>query len=152
VRAPARRGTVLGAATVLALLASCGRAEWHEADARLNLAATAAREEGYAPMRGPHNTFGTFSDAGSATWRVHLEPHQSYFLAAACAASCDSLNFSIVDSNHDEAFADTSAGPAPRLVFTPVEGNLRVTFSHGPCHSGRCRWIAQVYQRPAAPQ
>jgi len=129
------------------LLVSCGRAEWHQADARLNLAAMAAREDGFIPMPGPHNTFGTFSSAGSSTWRVHLEPRQEYFLAAACAASCDSLDFQIVDSNHAEVFNDTTAGPAPRLMFMPIEGNLRITFTHGPCHSGRCRWIAQVYER-----
>lgn len=135
-----------------ALLLGCGRAEWHEADARLNMAATAAREDGFIPMNGPHNTFGTFHDSGSTTWRVHLEPRQPYFVAAACAPSCGSLDFRIVDSNHDEAFVDSSAGPAPRLVFTPVEGNLRFTFTYGPCQSSRCRWVAQVYQRRPAPQ
>jgi hypothetical protein len=130
----------------------CGRADWHQADERLNFAADAAREDGFVPMRGPHNSFGTFSDAGSTTWRVHVDPRQPYFLAAACAPACDSLNFSIVDANHHEAFADTSAGPAPRLAFTPIEGNLRVTITHGPCHTGRCRWIAQVYERRTAPQ
>jgi hypothetical protein len=134
-------------------LLGCGRADWHLADERLNLAVGAAREDGFVPMRGPHNTFGTFSDAGSQTWRVHLDPHQPYFLAAACAPSCDSLNFQITDSNHDEVFADTSAGPTPRLMFTPIEGNLRVTFTHGPClGGGRCRWIAQLYERRTAPQ
>lgn len=141
----------LGVLASALLLVGCGRAEWHQADERLNFAAQAAREDGFAPMRGPHNTFGTFTDSGSTTWRVHLEPRQEYFLAAACAASCDSLNFRLTDSNNDEAFADTSVGPAPRLVFTPVEGNLRVTFTHGSCHSGRCRWIGQVYARRSAP-
>jgi hypothetical protein len=135
---------------VTAVLA-CGRADWHQADERLNFAAEAAREDGFMPMRGPHNSFGTFSNSGSTTWRVHVEPNQPYFLAAACAPSCSNLDFTVVEAN-DSAFADTSAGPAPRLVFTPSEGNLRVTISHGPCQSGRCRWIAQVYTRPTAPQ
>jgi hypothetical protein len=102
-------------------------------------------------MRGPHNSFGTFSDSGSTTWRVHVEPNQPYFLAAACAPSCGSLDFTVVEAN-DSAVADTSAGPTPRLVFTPNDGSLSVTISHGPCRSGRCRWITQVYERHSAPQ
>ena len=146
-----RRETGIVAALVAILLASCGRAEWHQADERLNFAAQAAREGGFVPMPGPHNAFGTFSDSGSTTWRLHVEPGQPYFLAAACAPSCDRLDFAIADSTGAAALADTSAGPAPRLEFTPANGDLSVTVTHGPCHSGRCRWIAQVYQRRSAP-
>ena len=155
--APGHRGTLWLAvrlcvcALVPAVLA-CGRAQWREADANLNAAAAAARADGFEPMNGQHNTFGAFTDSGSTTWRVHLTPRQPYFIAAACTAGCDALDFTIANSNATESFADTSAGPTPRLVFTPGEGNLRVTISHGPCHGGRCRWIAQIYTRPTAPQ
>ena len=136
---------------VCASLASCGRAQWREADANLNAAAAAARADGFEPMNGQHNTFGAFTDSGSTTWRVHLTPRQPYFVAAACTAGCDALDFTIVDSDATEAFADTSAGAAPRLLFTPAQGNLRITFRHDRCIGGRCRWIAQVYARPTAP-
>ena len=130
---------------------ACGRAEWHQADERLNFAAQAAREDGFVPMRGPHNTFATFSDSGTTTWRVQLEPHQAYFITAACAPACGSLDFTIAESDSGATVADTSAGPAPRLVYTPERGSLVLRFRHGPCASGRCRWIAQVYERRTAP-
>jgi len=130
----------------------CGRAEWREADANLNAAAQAARADGFVPMAGPHNTFGDFAGRGAVAWRVHLEAHQPYFLAAACTNGCDTLDFDIREPHGGNFAADTSAGPAPRLLFTaPEEGDYRVTFRYGTCGTDRCRWVAQLYDRPASP-
>jgi hypothetical protein len=136
---------------VCALLVSCGRTQWREADARLFAATQAARTQGYVPLSGPHNTFGDFASAGSVAWRTHLDEHTTYFVAAACTEGCDTLDFVIAEPQGHELSADTSAGPAPRLMFTtPEEGDYRVTFRFGHCRTERCRWVAQVYAKTTA--
>lgn len=136
------------ALALLSFAAACGRAEWREADTRLASAAQAAREQGFVPLSGPHNTFGDFASHGEVAWRVSLDSGRSYFLAAACTTGCDTLDFSIADPRGGELARDSSAGNAPRLVFTPpVEGDYRVTFRYGACTAERCRWIAQLYDR-----
>jgi hypothetical protein len=126
----------------------CGSAQWREADARLNAAAQSARASGYAPLPGPHNTFGDFASAGTITWRTHLEAQRSYFIAAACSSGCDTLDFSLAEPQGRQLAADTTAGPTPRLMFTtPEEGDYHVTFRFGHCAVERCRWVAQVYAR-----
>ena len=133
---------------LLLLTAGCGHAEWREADTRLASAAQAARDLGFVPMSGPNNTFGDFASHGEVAWRVSLDPGRSYFLAAACTTGCATLDFSIADPRGGELARDSSAGTAPRLVFTPpVEGDYRVTFRYGACSAERCRWIAQLYDR-----
>jgi hypothetical protein len=141
------------AAAALALtLAACGRAEWREADARLNEAASAARAAGFVPMAGPHNSFGAFTAADSTVWRTHLEAHQPYVLVAACTAGCGALDFSLREPHGGLVGADTTAAPTPRLAFTaPEEGDYRVTLRWGAGAAPSCRWVVQVYaQRPAA--
>lgn len=132
----------------LLLVAGCGRAEWREADARLTAAAEAARADGFVPLAGPHNTFGDFASRGEVAWRVHLEAHQPYFIAAACSPGCDTLDFTVAEPHGAELARDTSAGATPRLVLqAPEEGDYRVTFQYGRCAVERCRWVAQVYER-----
>jgi hypothetical protein len=141
----------LGALFVL-LVAACGHAEWREADARLDEAAQAAKADGFTPMSGPHNTFGTFTDSGTVAWRIHLEAHQPYFIAAACTAGCESVRFSVKEPHGETVASDTATGPTPRLVFTaPEEGDYQVMIKHGRCTGEQCRFVAQVYQKKGTP-
>ena len=134
------------ATVLLVLSAGCGRAEWREADARLNETAEAARAGGYAPMSGPHNTFGAFRDSGTVTWRVHLEAHQPYFIAAACTGGCADFHFSVREPHGEIVATDTASGVSPRLQFTPPEeGDFQVLVHHGRCNAEQCRFVAQVY-------
>jgi len=139
----------------LALAAlGCGRAEWRAADAALNAAAEEARSQGYQPLAGPYNTFGDFAARGEVGWRVHLEAHQRYFIAAACTPGCDTLDFAVHEPHGSEVARDTSAGASPRLELeAPEEGDFHITFSYGACGDAaqRCRWIAQIYQRRSNP-
>jgi hypothetical protein len=130
-------------------LAGCGGTAWRDAYTRLAQSDSAARAAGFRPLSGPHNTFGLFNRAGSERWRVHLEAHQSYFLAAACTSGCDSLDFEIAEPHGALIARDTTAGPTPRLeLAAPEEGDYQVTFTWGACHSpARCRWVAQVYAK-----
>jgi hypothetical protein len=143
-----RARRVLGAAIVALTFAGCGQAAWREADANLNAAAGAARADGFAPMAGPHNTFGDFTAAGETAWRTHLEAHQAYVLVAACTAGCAALDFTVYEPHGAALGTDTSAAPTPRLAFTaPEEGDYRVVFRFGRCGAARCRWVAQAYRR-----
>jgi hypothetical protein len=133
----------------LAAVAGCGSAAWRDAYTRLARADSTARAAGYRPLSGPRNTFGIFGRAGSERWRVHLEAHQPYFIAAACTTGCDSLDFDVTEPHGTVLAHDTTAGPTPRLeLVAPEEGDYAVTFRWGSCHAGaRCRWVAQVYAR-----
>ena len=141
-----------GALLLCIVLAGCGGAAWRDAYTRLAQSDSAARAAGYRPLSGPHNTFGIFDRAGSERWRVHLEAHQPYFIAAACTSGCDSLEFEVAEPHGASLAKDTTAGPTPRLELTaPEEGDYAVTFSWGRCATAaRCRWVAQVYARPGA--
>ena len=132
-----------------ALLAiGCGRTQWREADEHLNAAAQAAKAQGYIPLSGPHNTFGDFASAGAVTWRTHLDAGRRYFIAAACTAGCDTLDFTLDEPAGRRIAADTTQGPTPRLMFvSPEEGDYHVNFRFGHCLAEHCRWVAQVYQR-----
>ena len=131
---------------LLFLAVSCGRAQWRDADTKLNAAAETARAAGFQPLSGPHNTFGMFTAAGDSEWRVHLEAHQQYFLAAACTTGCDSIAFTVREPHGDLVGTDTSGGPIARLQLTTTEeGDYRVWFTHGGCTRQDCRWVAQVY-------
>lgn len=137
-------------AAVIALAlasAACGREQWREADAHLNTAAQDARNAGFQPMSGPHNTFGDFTSRGEVPWRVHLEAHQDYFIAATCTAGCDTLDFTVAEPHGAQA-ADTSSGGVARLMLqAPEEGDYRITFRYGMCAVAKCRWVAQVYEK-----
>jgi hypothetical protein len=136
-------------ALLLCLSTSCGRAQWRDADARLNEAVKDARAAGYQPLAGPHNTFGAFTAAGESEWRVQLEAHASYFLAAACTAGCDSLAFVVRDPHGAMIGADTSGGPIGRLqLTTAAAGDFSIRFAHGRCAEAGCRWVAQLYGKP----
>ncbi len=142
------RGRAVWYGSFCVLLMSCGREQWREADARLNTAAQAAREQGYAPLSGPHNTFGDFASAGSVTWRTHLDAGRRYFIAAACTTGCDTLDFTLDEPAGRRIAADTTQGPTPRPMFvSPEEGDYHVNFRFGRCLAEHCRWVAQVYQR-----
>jgi hypothetical protein len=142
------RGRPYVAVVCMAWLAGCGRAEWREADARLNEAAQAARADGFSPMSGPHNTFGTFKDSGTVKWRVHLEAHESYFIAAGCTTACESLHFDIREPHGEMVATDTATGPSPRVAFTPPEeGDFQILIHHGRCTGDECRFVAQVYSK-----
>jgi hypothetical protein len=134
-------------------LVSCGREQWREADMKLNESAQAARDSGFAPMAGPHNTFGTFQDSGSATWRVHLEAHQPYFIAAGCTEGCSDLHFAIREPHGETVATDSAAArSAPRLVFTAAEeGDYQIAIQHGRCAVSECRYVAQIYSKRATP-
>lgn len=142
--------TRCGALMLSAVLAGCGGAAWRDAYTRLARSDSAARAAGYRPLSGPHNTFGLFNRAGGERWRVHLEAHQPYFIAAACTSGCDSLEFEVAEPHGALLARDTTAGPTPRLEITaPEAGDYAVTFSWGRCRSdARCRWVAQVYAKP----
>jgi hypothetical protein len=131
------------------VLVGCGGAAWRDAYTRLAQSDSAARAAGYRPLSGPRNTFGLFNRAGSERWRVHLEAHQAYFVAAACTSGCDSLDFEIAEPHGALLARDTTSGSTPRLELTaPEEGDYVVTFSWGRCRSdARCRWVAQVYAK-----
>lgn len=136
------------AALLLLAAVACGRAQWREADEHLNAAAQDARSAGFEPMAGAHNTFGDFSSHGEVPWRVHLEAHQSYFIAAACTSGCDTLDFTVAEPHGAQLAADTSSGPVARLTLdAPEEGDYRFTFRYGHCAVAKCRWVAQVYAR-----
>src|SRR5258708_24076883 len=104
-------------------LSACGGAAWRDAYSRLAQTDSAARAAGYKPLSGPHNTFGVFNHAGSERWRVHLEAHQPYFIAAACTSGCDSLAFEVKEPHGAQIARDTAAGAAARLAPpAPAEG------------------------------
>ena len=128
--------------------AACGREQWREADAHLNTASQDARDSGFAPMSGPHNTFGDFTSHGEVPWRVHLEAHQPYFIAAVCTSGCDTLDFTVTEPHGSPLAADTGSGGVARLLLqAPEEGDYRVTFRYGKCAVAKCRWVAQVYAK-----
>jgi len=145
------RGHRLAFVLQVSAAVGCGGAAWRDAYSRLAQSDSAARAAGYRPMSGPHNTFGIFNRAGSEHWRVHLEAHQPYFIAAACTSGCDSLGFDIAEPHGALLARDTTAGPTPRYEITaPEEGDYTVTVSWGRCRSdARCRWVAQVYTKSA---
>ena len=132
-----------------ALISGCGRAAWRDAYTRLADADRAARSAGFRPLAGPNSRFGMFSGPGSQRWRVHLEAHHAYFIAAACTIGCDSLDFDVAEPHGTQISQDTTAGPTPRLeLLAPEEGDFVVTFRWGGCKSAeRCRWVAQVYAK-----
>lgn len=139
---------VLASLLVSGLQLACGREQWREADSKMNQAAEAARTLGFVPMSGPHNSFGAFATADSVSWRVHLEAHQPYFIAAACTAGCDSLEFAVREPHGAEVARDTTAGPTPRLLFLATEeGDYTVAIHHGRCTEPKCRYVAQIYSR-----
>ena len=140
-----RRAAVMALALAAA---ACGREQWREADAHLNTAAQDARAAGFQPMSGPHNTFGDFTSDGHVPWRVHLEAHQAYFIAAACTTGCDTLDFAITEPHGELLATDTSSGAVARLLLqAPEEGDYRITFRYGHCSVATCRWVAQVYEK-----
>ena len=132
---------------------ACGREQWREADTKLNEAAQAARDSGFVPLAGPHNTFGTFRDSGSAAWRVHLEAHTPYFIAAACTAGCTDLHFAIREPHGETVATDSAAASAaPRLLFTAAEeGDYQVAIQYGRCTADACRYVAQIYSKRTTP-
>lgn len=141
-------------AVLCVLVGACGRAQWREADAKLYDAALAARGAGFSPLSGRHNTFGTFTAGGMTRWRVHLEAHQPYFIAAACTAGCDSLDFAVSEPHGHAVGADTTSGPTPRLeLIAPEEGDYAITFRYTRCTAPQCRWAAQLYTKrsPSSP-
>ena len=133
------------------MLLSCSRAGWREADAKMNQAAQAARAAGFEPMAGPHNTFGAFTSPGRTNWRVHLEAHSVYFLAAACTG-CDVLDFTINEPHGATIGEDTTQAPTPRLTFeAPEEGDYHVLFDYERCTAAPCHWVAQLYEKKGTP-
>jgi hypothetical protein len=150
VRHAARRAAHSAACVALAaLISGCGKAAWHDASTRLADADRAARAAGYRPLAGPNSTFGTFISAGSERWRVHLEAHHAYFIAAACTMGCNALDFDVAEPHGAQIAQDTTAGPTPRLeLLAPEEGDFVVTVRWGDCGSAEpCRWVAQVYAK-----
>lgn len=142
------RGVRKALLLLIVAVAACGRAEWREADERLNASVQDARGAGFEPLAGPYNTFGAFREAGTTSWRVHLEAHADYVIAAACTTGCDSLGFELAEPHGTTVATDSAAGPLARADYSATEeGDFTVTFTYGACAVERCRWVAQVYSR-----
>lgn len=139
--------TVLAVA-VLAAAAGCGGDQWRALDTQLNAAAEPARREGFAPLAGPHNDFGTFADSLLKPWRVTLDSAATYVVGAACLGGCAALDLAVRGPDAALVTADTTTGPEPWLRFTaPRSGSFTVRVT-GRCAPGNtCWWIAQIYGR-----
>jgi len=137
-----RRSAVL----LACILASCGRREWREVDARLQGAAAPARAAGYAPLAGHNNEFGAFSDSMTARWTLTLDSARSYYLAAACSGPCRDVDLTIDLAAGTGLVRDSSARTDARLSFIAQRSGARpVTLHIGGCADGTCRWAAQLY-------
>lgn len=141
------RPAIVALAAVVAAT-GCGRQQWRDVDRRLNAAAAGLRADGFEPLAGPYNSFGTFAEPGSHEWTIALEAGRRYALVAACAAPCRDLDFTLAAPD-GAVLDDTTSGSTALLVFEPASGGRHaVRFRYGDCGTGRCYWAAQIYRRP----
>lgn len=126
------------------VVAACASAEWREVDQAMYRVAAPLRARSFAPLAGPHNTFGSFSEAGLTAWHVHLQPGARYAFVAACSRECVSLDMQVTASDGSTA---RGSGTGRAAVIEPdpgVSGAVRVEIRHGACRTGRCYWAAQL--------
>ena len=137
------------AAAVLAALAlaSCGRGQWREVDARLQQASAPARAAGFAPLPGRNNEFGAFTDSATARWSLDLVEDRPYYLAAACTEGCRGMDLEITLLDGGRTLARDSGGRTDaRLSFVAVRSGAHpVRLRVAGCSEGTCRWAAQLY-------
>lgn len=136
------------AAVALAVTA-CGGGQWREVDARLNDAAQSVRAEGYAPLSGPYNDFGSFQGSTVYRWRVQLDSGVSYAVGAACSAWCEALVMTVRGPDSSIVARDTAehqTRPLVRLV-APVSGTYTALLEGRCAGADECRWVSQVYAR-----
>lgn len=134
----------------LALLApaACGGGQWREVDARLNDAAAPVRAQGFAPLSGPFNDFGAFTDSLRYGWEVALDSGQTYVIGAACTAECTALDAAVAAPSGERVAADSAAGPEPFVRLTAAARGTYTVALAGRCRpAARCRWASQVYAR-----
>lgn len=124
--------------------AACGGADWREVDDRLAAASGPARAEGYAPLAGPFNDFGAFTDSGGKDWRVTLDTGR-YAVGAACTEGC-TLTLSISGPDGATLAADSAPADARVARIRVAAGGMHTVRISARCPAGsRCRWASQVY-------
>lgn len=134
--------------TMIVLAAACGGAQWREADDRLNRAVAGARAEGFAPLAGPYNNYGTFELAFTQSWTITLDSGVSYLVGAACSDGCEGLDAAIRGHGGEIVARDTTDTPVPLVRLTPPASGTYTVDLVGKCAAGtRCRWVVQVYGR-----
>jgi len=127
-------------------LASCGRGQWREVDARLQQASAPARAAGFAPLPGRNNEFGAFTDSATARWSLDLVEDRPYYLAAACTEGCRGMDFEITLLDGTTLARDSSDRTDARLSFVAVRSGAHpVRLRVAGCSEGTCRWAAQLY-------
>ena len=130
----------------LLLLIACEGREWRDAETRLAAATVTIRREGFEPLSGPFNGFGSFTDSLRNDWRVTLEPATPYVVGIACTAGCWAVRASVRAPDGASVAADTAATPV--LAFTATQGGAYTVALSCTCE-GKCWWVGQFYERGA---
>ena len=117
---------------VCASFVACGRAQWREADTRLNARRGAGPFGRLRTTRGPPQHLRRLRLGGHGHL-AHAPRGAAVLLhRRGCSSGCDTLDFSLAEPQGRQLAADTTAGPTPRLTFTtPEEGDYHVTFHFG---------------------
>jgi hypothetical protein len=137
------------ALAALVAATSCAGAKWREVDALLAAAAEPVRGEGFTPMSGPYNDFGSFRGVLTQPWTVTLDSGIAYAVAIACSEACEAMTLAVESPDGTTQTRDsTPDGRASLVRLTAPAGGGHTVRITGQCAVGaRCWWASQVYTR-----